>query len=76
MPSLPELSYRDFCRLIEDFSRSVKGVGSPRIKGLNRQGDPFSFHAHPGQRVRPDQLRHAIRYLGLTLEEFWSWHGK
>lgn len=76
MPSLPELSYPEFCRFVEAYSLSVKGIGSPRIRGLNRQGDPFSFHAHPGHSVRPDQLRHVIRYLGLTPAEFWKWCGK
>lgn len=74
MSTLPEISYRDLCRLVQDFAQESVGVGSPQIRGRNRNGVPFSIHAHPGHAVRPDVLARVLRYLDVSRAEFMVWY--
>ena len=74
MPTLPEISYRDLCHLIQDFAQESFGIGSPQIRGRNRNGIPFSIHAHPRHAVRPDILQRVLRYLDVSRTEFLVWY--
>ena len=74
MSTLPQISYRDLCRCVAFFAQESSGIGSPQIRGRNRNGVPFSIHVHPGHAVRPDILQHVLRYLDVSRAEFFTWY--
>lgn len=78
MPSLPDLSYKELLRLLRHAGcQELRGVGSPVIVGKNKYGRPFTIHHHPGQRIHKAKLSKILKYLDISLSEFWQWyHGK
>lgn len=66
MPKLPQILYHDLCRLIQEFTQESGGLGSPQVRGRNRNGVPFSIPTHPAHTVRPDVLIHVLRYLDVS----------
>ena len=68
MSTLPQISYRDLCRCVTFFAQESSGIGSPQIRGRNRNGVPFSIH------VRSDILQHVLRYLDVSRAEFFTWY--
>ena len=72
MPTLPEISYRDLCHLIQHFAQESFGIGSPQIRGRNRNRIPFSIHPHHA--VRSDILQRVLRSLDVSRTEFLVWY--
>lgn len=70
---LPELKRGDTDRFLERFApdRRVKGV---KVTGLSVHGHPFSIDLDHKGGMRPDILGHALRYMGVSRDEFWAWY--
>ncbi|SMB96815.1 hypothetical protein SAMN00808754_1667 [Thermanaeromonas toyohensis ToBE] len=74
MPHLPDISYRELVSLLREYSRELRGEGSPVIVGVGRDGRSFTIHQHPSQKVYRQKLAKILRYAGITEEEFWEWY--
>ena len=77
MPSLPDITYRELIVMLKRFGCEFRGEGSPILVGKNRAGAPFTIHQHPSQKMSKARLAKALKYIGISREEFWSWyHGE
>lgn len=75
MPSLPDLSYKELLSLLHHFGcKNLRGENSPVIIGRNRNGNPFTIHHHPGQKVYKAKVSKILKYLEVSQNEFWQWY--
>lgn len=74
MPSLPALKPREARRFLARFTIEYEFRKNDKVAGLNLRGKTFLIElAHDGT-MRPDILQHALRYLDVEREDFWSWY--
>ena len=77
VPTLPDLTYREMVTMLHAFGYSLRGEGSPVIVGRNRDGNPFTIHQHPSQKVFKAKLSKILKYAAIDHEAFWAWyHGE
>jgi hypothetical protein len=73
---LPGLNHRETVAFFDEFApeSELRGIS---VTGRSRDGAPFSVHLdHKTMGLRPDILQNALRYLGVSRQEFWDWYQK
>jgi len=68
---LPELRRREALALIEAFATDIEHHGD-LVVGSGRNGS-FTIHLEHGRGLRPDQLSRALKYMGVSRDEFDAW---
>ena len=70
---LPALRRGQVEALLDEFVPRWKRNGDV-IVGVSRDGSSFTIHLLHGGGLRSDQLSRALRYAGITRDEFEVWY--
>ena len=59
--------------MVRDLSAEWEQHGDV-LTGVSKDGNSFTIHMEHGRGLRPDQLRHALRFMDVSRAEFERWY--